>query len=179
MFGHTDLDRLFEERGYTEYKWIDPREIVVARWVRMKCMYGCNGYGKLGTCPPNTPTIEEAREFFSEYRFGVIFHFPKFFENPDDRHDWGTTVNLDMLRLERDVFIRNYRKAFLMFMNSCEFCKECTGTREGCKNNRNARPTPEAMGIDVYKTVQKYGFPINVLSDYNQTMNRYAFLLVE
>jgi hypothetical protein len=35
------------------------------------------------------------------------------------------------------------------------------------------------MGVDVFATVRKYGFPIEVLSDYAQAMNRYAFLLIE
>jgi hypothetical protein len=35
------------------------------------------------------------------------------------------------------------------------------------------------MAIDVFSTVRQYGYPIEVLSDYSQAMNRYAFLLVE
>ena len=33
------------------------------------------------------------------------------------------------------------------------------------------------MAVDVYSTVLRAGYPIEVLSDYNQAMNRYAFLL--
>jgi hypothetical protein len=33
--------------------------------------------------------------------------------------------------------------------------------------------------MDVYTTVRKLGYPINVLSDYKQEMNRYAFLLID
>jgi hypothetical protein len=35
------------------------------------------------------------------------------------------------------------------------------------------------LGIDVYATVRSLGYPIEVLADLTQTMNRYAFLLVE
>jgi hypothetical protein len=35
------------------------------------------------------------------------------------------------------------------------------------------------MGVDVFSTVRQCGFPIQVLSDYAQVMNRYAFLLIE
>lgn len=41
------------------------------------------------------------------------------------------------------------------------------------------RPSPEGMAVDVYTTVRQFGFPIQVLADYAQAMNRYAFLLVE
>jgi hypothetical protein len=35
------------------------------------------------------------------------------------------------------------------------------------------------MAIDVYATVRKVGYPIEVLTEYSQAMNRYAFLLIE
>jgi hypothetical protein len=35
------------------------------------------------------------------------------------------------------------------------------------------------MGVDVYSTARKHDFPIQVLADYSQTVNRYAFLLIE
>jgi hypothetical protein len=41
-----------------------------------------------------------------------------------------------------------------------------------------ARPAPEAMAVDVYATVRCFDFPINVRTDYDQQMDRYAFLMV-
>jgi len=35
------------------------------------------------------------------------------------------------------------------------------------------------MAVDVFSTVTQYDFPIDVLSEYTQAMNRYAFLLIE
>jgi len=32
--------------------------------------------------------------------------------------------------------------------------------------------------VDVYSTVRRFGFPINVRTDYDQKMDRYAFLMV-
>jgi hypothetical protein len=34
------------------------------------------------------------------------------------------------------------------------------------------------MAMDVFATVKKVGYPIEVLTDYKKTMNRYAFLMV-
>jgi predicted metal-binding protein len=81
--------------------------------------------------------------------------------------------------LEREVFLSGYRKAFMLVVDSCTMCKECTGEREECRNPRTARPTAEAMAVDVYATVRQHGYPIQVLTDYSQTMNRYGFLLVD
>jgi hypothetical protein len=42
-----------------------------------------------------------------------------------------------------------------------------------------SRPTPEAMSVDVFATVRQVGYPIEVLSDTSQKMNRYSFLMIE
>jgi predicted metal-binding protein len=179
MENHLTLEHLFHEHGYTNFRWIDPREIVVAQWVRMKCAFGCGEYGHNASCPPNTPSVPECRAFFEEYTTAVILHFPKAMEDPEARHAWSREVNQGLVKLERAVFLAGFPKAFLLAMDSCELCSECTGSRGTCKHPRQARPSPEAMAVDVFSTVRKYGYPIQVLADYTQTMNRYAFLLVE
>ncbi len=64
-------------------------------------------------------------------------------------------------------------------MDSCRICDECAGERETCKEPRLSRPSPEGMAVDVYATVRQFGYPVEVLPDYSQKMNRYAFLMVE
>ncbi len=64
-------------------------------------------------------------------------------------------------------------------MDSCNICAECPGVKEKCKEPKLARPSPEAMCIDVYSTVRKHDYPIVVLSDYKKKMDRYAFLMIE
>ena len=51
--------------------------------------------------------------------------------------------------------------------------------RDGCRQPRVARPTPEAFAVDVFSTVRKLGYPIEVLADHRESMNRYAFLMIE
>ena len=176
---HGELEALFQKHGYDDFKWIDPKQIVVAQWVRTKCMFGCPNFGKNAACPPNNPLVSECRRFFDEYTTAVVFHFEKAVAKPEDRHPWSRKVNLGLSKLEREVFLLGYRKAFLLFMDSCPLCTECVGKREDCKNPKMMRPSPEGMAVDVYATVRQLGFPIQVLVDYSQAMNRYAFLLVE
>jgi predicted metal-binding protein len=179
MIDRAKLEAMFKRHGYDDFKWIDPREIVVAQWVRMKCTFGCWLYGRNASCPPNTPSVAECREFFDDYATGAVFHFEKTLENPEDRHAWSREINRKLLKLEREVFMGGHRKAYLLFMDSCGLCAECSAEREKCKQPKLARPTPEALAMDVFATVRQYGYPIEVLSDYGQTMNRYSFLLIE
>ena len=173
------LEDLFEKHGYRDFKWIDPKDIVVSQWVRMKCMFGCKSFGKCGACPPNTPSVSECQMFFRGYQKAVVFHFSKRVNKPEDRHAWTRKVNLKLLELERGIFLSGYCKTFLLFMDSCNLCASCSGVREKCKQPKLSRPTPESMAMDVFGTVRKIGYPIEVLSDYTEEMNRYAFLFIE
>ena len=178
-FNRIKLESLFKEYGLTEYKWIAASDIVVSYWVRMKCLFGCKNFGKYALCPPNSPSIEECRKFFHEYTTGVIFHFQKKLEDPENRHAWLREINTNLLELEREVFLSGYQKAFLFYMNVCKICCECQNRIEDCENPKSARPTPESFGVDIFSTARKYGLPIEVLSNYSQPMNRYAILLIE
>jgi len=173
------LEALFEKHGFSDYRFVDPESFVVAQWVRMKCLFGCPEYGKTAACPPHTPAVDECQRFFREYKTAVIFHFEKMVDKPEDRHEWTRGINTRLLALEREVFLSGHVKAFLMFMDSCTLCSKCAGTKADCKDPKRARPAPEAMAVDVYSTVLRAGYPIEVLPDFHRAMNRYAFLLIE
>ena len=61
---------------------------------------------------------------------------------------------------------------------NCHYCKKCVDERGDCKHPKIARSTPESLGMDVFATVHSVGYPIEVLADYDEEMNRYAFLLI-
>jgi predicted metal-binding protein len=178
MRGHEELEALFEKHGFGDYRWIGPEKIVVSQWVRMKCTFGCWRYGKSATCPPNLPSVSECERFFREYKEAVVFHVPKKVDCPEDRHVWAKKVNSQLSKLEREVFLSGYQKAFLLLVAPCNICKECAGVKEKCNEPALSRPTPEGMAIDVFSTVRQLDYPIEVLSDYAQEMNRYAFLMI-
>ncbi len=174
----AELEALFGAHGCQDFRWIDPAEIVVAQWVRMKCTFGCGEYGHNACCPPHTPPVPECERFFREYSTAVVFHFAQAVARPEDRHAWTREVNRGLAGLERAVFLAGYEKAFLLYMDSCCVCGDCTGERTTCRAPRVARPSPESMAVDVFQTVSRLGYPIEVCTEYHQQMNRYAFLLV-
>ncbi len=83
--GRKELEKMFKKHGYDDFEWINPKNIVVAQWARMKCIFGCKNYGKCGTCPPNTPSVAECREFVRGYKTCAVFHFTKKVKRPEDR----------------------------------------------------------------------------------------------
>jgi len=93
---------------------------------------------------------------------------------------WKREINTKLLGLEREVFLAGFHKAIVLFAADCSLCPDdCVPDPRNCRHPRRSRPTPEALGVDVFGTVRKLGYPIEVLTDRSQLMNRYAFLLVE
>jgi predicted metal-binding protein len=178
----ADIERLnavVRQHGIDDFKWIDPKTIIVSEWVRMKCQYGCPNFGRIASCPPNTPAVGDCRHFFGEYTGAIVFHFQQVLEDAEKRRAWSAKVNLGLSKVERDVFLAGYPKAFLLFMDSCHICAECAPTRADCKEPKLSRPSPEGMAVDVFSTVRQLGYPIEVLTQPSAQMNRYAMLMVE
>ncbi len=175
----SQIEEFIEKYEPDDFKWADPKDFFIGQWVRMKCMYGCPAYGKQGCCPPNTPSIPECERFFKEYSEAVIIKYEVKLDDPKKRHAWTDKRNARLAKLERDVFLAGNHKAFVLFIDPCHFCKECIPERTQCQQAMIARPSPEAFGVDVYGTVRKYGFKLDVRSHYDQIMRRFGILLVE
>ncbi len=155
-------------RGAEEVKIISPENVFTGRWVRLKCQYGCGGYGKSLTCPPYSPKPEETEKILSDYEDALLIHFPTSVED----------ISNIMVDLEREAFLSGFYKAFSMPAGPCGLCEECS-VEEGCINPRKARPAMEACGIDVYQTAREAGFPIEVVRSRDCPQNYYGLLLLE
>lgn len=173
------LEELFQKHGFSDFRWIQPEQIVVAQWVRMKCLFGCGEYGRNASCPPHVPPVSDCERFFRDYTAAAVFHFVTAADSPQAHQEWTRKTNRELLKLERAVFLSGYQKAFLLLVEPCNLCANCSGERGTCHNPRSARPTVEAFGMDVYATVRNVGYPIKVLENEQEGINRYAVLMIE
>jgi predicted metal-binding protein len=174
-----DIERLIAEVGFEESRWTTGADVVVGQWVRLKCTYACDSYGKQACCPPNAPSVAVSREFFREYERVAVIHLEKAGDSPQKLDLWKKEVNTTLLELEREVFLAGFYKAMVLFPGDCSLCYQCVPDPADCRHPGSVRPTPEALGVDVFATVRSLGYPIEVLTNRSQIMNRYAFLLVE
>ena len=147
---------------------ISPSDVKTAAWVKLKCQFGCDGYGQTLVCPPYTPTPEQMREVLDSYRRAVLIHFNE-----------EAQIKATIVELERDFFLRGAWKVFGIGAGSCSLCKKCDLDQQQCKYPHQARPAMEACGIDVFSTVKKAGFPIEVLRTKSQCPNFYGLILVD
>ncbi len=175
---YAALETIFEDAGFSDYKWIVPEQIVVAQWVRMKCMFGCPNYGRKGACPPQTLSVADCERFFNEYSDAVVFHLRYQNDDYDERIRWTRKTAVKLAELERKVFLAGFERAYMLLFGGCYICEECTGDRTQCKNPERARPAPEGLAVDVFSTVKKLGYPISIRTDTSQAADRYVFLMV-
>ena len=178
MINNEVIESLLTRQGFSDFKWVDPKEIVVAQWVRMKCTFGCSGYGS-GTCPPNTPSVSDCEHFFKEYQTALIIRLSKFADKLAYPSDWSKEMTTKLLDVERAVFLMGFQKAFLLNQSCCSLCKDCSKSRIDCKDKTKSRPSPEGFAVDVYQTVRNAGMEINVIADSPADINKIAILLIE
>jgi len=164
------------ERGVDGAKVILPESITTAEWVRLKCQFGCSGFGRSHCCPPHTPTPEITRRVIDSYQKAILLH--RHLSDGRKRRDVTKQFNQMVVRLEVELFLDGYYKAFSMASGPCRLCKECDLSLP-CQHGMEARPSMEACGIDVYQTARKNGFPIHVVRTHEEEQNIFGLVLVE
>ncbi|MFW6189824.1 MAG: DUF2284 domain-containing protein [Planctomycetota bacterium] len=162
-----EIERIIRESNPRDVARVDPGEVVTAEWVRMKCQFGCGGYGRCLTCPPHSPEPRRTRRMLDEYEDAFLIWWGQ---------DRGSREVL--AEIERRVFLSGHYRAFAMAEGPCRLCDPCP-LEPPCRHPHRARPSMEACGIDVYETAHRAGFPLQVVICREDTPNFYSLLLVE
>ena len=154
-----------KELGAKQAKVISVKTIVVAEWVRMKCQFGCDGFGQSLTCPPYSPTPDLTRRMLAYYKLALLV-----------QGDEYTDIHGIIPILEGEMFLDGYFKAFGMGAGPCQLCQKCA---KYCRHPDKTRPAMEACGIDVFTTVRSNGFPVKVLKTQDCKGHYYGIVLIE
>jgi len=161
-----ELIELAAKHGALRVKVIDPSTVKTGPWVRWKCQFGCGAFGSSLVCPPYSPEPHETRVMLDGYTRAILFEAPR-----------GETKKI-AAGLERDLFLAGYYKALGLGAGPCSLCDTCAFD-EGCQHPYEARPAMEACGIDVYATVRRHGFDIDVVRSRSDPQHYFGMVLVE
>jgi len=96
------IDRAYA-LGCEKAKIIDTSTVVVKKWVRWKCLYGCPFFDKNEFHPPFAPSVNETREVLTEYSKAILLKGPK-----------GKTLTDIAVRLEYEAYQMGFYKAFAL-----------------------------------------------------------------
>jgi predicted metal-binding protein len=154
------------ELGASDCKLTLASQVEVADWTRWKCQFGCGYYGKSLLCPPYTPKPEETRKMLEEYDHALLFR-------SDPKKNKKLTVEL-----ERRIFLDGYYSAAAFSAGPCRLCEKCNIEGGYCLRPREARPSMEGCGINVYRTARNLGYDINVLTSRDQEYLSYGLVLI-
>lgn len=179
LIDKTAVENIAKAYGFDDVKWIRGKDIEVAQWVRFKCRFMCHTYGTKPVCPPNMPKIMACERFFKEYDHVLIIHIAKKAHYKDEDSEIFKALDEKLIAFEKKLFYQGYVKVMALPATICERCETCAIKLQDCKQPEKSRPTPEALGVDVFTTVKKLGYPIEVLRSSEAQMNRYIFVMVQ
>jgi len=152
------------ENGALNVVAIKPEEVVFDGRTILKCMFGCNSWGKGCTCPsrPGFLPLNEFKELFMMYKTVLVIHST----------DKKAAQNASFA-VEKEAYLDGDVLSFST--SDCAICEKCAGyDGEPCRNIKMARPSWHSIGIDVFATVNKLGLPLKPLRNETDEQNWYA-----
>lgn len=170
------IEELTKDYKGFKFDYIDTSTIVVEPWTRLKCQYGCPNYGKTLVCPPYTPKAEEFSGMVNSYKTAILFEIS--LASIEDDIGGITKISVD---IENCCAHFGYYKAFGMGAGPCMVCKskgeECN--LDQCRYPTEARPSGEACGVDIHKTIENNGYDILGIDEENNSYFCYGIVLLE
>ncbi len=133
-------------------------QVVVDARVRLKCLVPrCDSYGRNLMCPPHLPDVDEFAECLERYDFALIIQV----SGPSARYvELALRLHEVVGRVEKQAMEMGYHLSAGFIGGACRLCDECVGPGGHCRHPFSARPSMEAMGVDVTTTVAKVGYDV-------------------
>jgi len=154
---------LLKKEGAAKVKVIPAGEIVIDERVRFKCQVPlCDSYGRNLLCPPNLPSVAQFRLIVAGYEKAVLVQVISALKPSDDPFAPARKLHEIINAGEREAFLSGFPFAAGLIGGCCRLCRTCVAARSGraCRHPFQARPSMEAMGIDVLSTAANAGLPV-------------------
>lgn len=182
------LVRMAKELGANEAKIVGTKDVVVDKRVRLKCAVPlCADYDRHLLCPPNLMSVDEFSDVLRLYKWAIIVQMVADTDSSDkspqpldrrlsrklelstDSAKWERKLHKIINELETVAFKSGYYLAAGFIGGNCSLCRECVGPgrEKSCRHPFEARPSMEAMGIDVVRTCKNADLPIHLSSETN------------
>jgi len=181
----NDLLAFSKKRGASHAKIIDAADVVTDPRVRLKCSIPlCSSYGRNMMCPPNAMSVEEFSKVLGLFKKAILLQVETDTDSSDksprsldgalceeldkatDSARWQKRIHRLVNSVETEAFKQGFYLAAGLTGGECSLCGECVtvGSGKPCRHPFEARPSMEAMGVDVIRTCQKAGMPVRLSS---------------
>lgn len=133
----------------------------------------CPSYGKSLNCPPHCMKPDAFRSLKKDFKYGLIFKIdvPTEILLSEDQFKEFRKVYEIVAELESKALQAGYTRSRGLGAGSCKpvFCPEqaCQALRKGesCRFPDIARPSMEAVGINVFKLIKQVGWEIHKITE--------------
>jgi len=154
--------------------------IVMDPRVELKCRVPlCPNYGRNLTCPPHVMSPDRFAQVLGRYSHAILVQKEYAWDSLREKMKGATFQQLEsspeyqkmmrvmfkdflslMSTMESESMKLGYRFSAALVGGPCCLCDECAGPGEKCRHTMQARPSMEAMGIDVMATAASAQMPI-------------------
>ncbi|OGS56914.1 MAG: hypothetical protein A3K60_01855 [Euryarchaeota archaeon RBG_19FT_COMBO_56_21] len=176
-----------KKRGASRAKIVPASIIVLDERVRLKCSVPlCDNYGRHLLCPPNVMPMDQFRRTLKSFKHALLLQIESDYDSLDKstKHlDADLCTNLEkatgtrgferkLTQLVEEMEALAFKKGFYLAAglggSECILCETCVGqgSEEPCRHPFRARPSMQALGIDVIRTCESAGMPIRLSSDH-------------
>ncbi|MCX5829028.1 MAG: DUF2284 domain-containing protein [Deltaproteobacteria bacterium] len=160
---------LLKAEGASTATSIPVSHVIVDERVRLKCQVPvCDSFHKNLMCPPFVMPVEEFRKVLACYKEAILLQteggIDVLTDGKPGRDVFAPAGRLhDLVNLgEREAFRSGFRFAAGLIGGCCRLCEVCVAIDNSriCRFPFRARPSMEAMGIDVVATLENAGLSL-------------------
>jgi len=153
-----------KKQGASRGKVIGIKDIVVDERVRLKCQIPlCDSYNRNLMCPPRLPTLTLFRKALTRFSRAILIQVSADLDEPGDAFLHAKKLHELVNQGEKEAFEAGFRFAAGLIGGCCRLCETCVAADPravdtACRFPFKARPSMEAMGIDVIATAEAAGW---------------------
>ncbi|MFH1625021.1 MAG: DUF2284 domain-containing protein [Pseudomonadota bacterium] len=158
------------ELGISALREFDPSLLVPEERIRLFCVEDkCGNYGKNYMCPPYVGPIGQIKERLAKYKTGILFQYSEPCDVKKNRKEVEKTkidFHKRVLQLEDFLNDKGLADVWGLIGGTCGLCTDCYAKlREPCPYPGSARPSLEAMGIDLIALLKRFSLDAEFHSD--------------
>lgn len=153
------------EQGAYQAALLKPRDLIIDERVRLKCQVPiCPHYNQCLMCPPHTMSLKQFRKVTEKYELALLVQVKSAGWEEQQVLAAEQKLHGAINHLESQALARGCYFAAGFIASSCKLCPNCVGihSRKGCLHPYKARPSIEAMGVDIYRTAMAAGLPFEL-----------------
>jgi predicted metal-binding protein len=148
--------------GLHAWKEIEPTRLQPDPRIRRYCEENrCGNYGKHYMCPPRIGRLPELKSRIAQYPTGFLLQYGAVLNPARDQEELRKSKQFfhdRILELEQHVLNAGAESVWGLIGGECALCAPCrAATDEPCPYPDRARPSLEALGVDVMSLLERVG----------------------